>query len=702
MADEGRYAVVRGSSSDAPSPFWSGFKAGGSMEWDDELAGLMGYDKEEYRKRKKQAQEAGPGTYTAGKVAGGIASTLIPGGLATKALGTGLRGVAAAGGLLGAGTGGIEAMGEYEPAEGQFSPTEMLTKGAIGAGVGGGIGAVAAPVTSLALSGARGVSRYAYDTLTAGRGENPALRAGARALERQGTSPADLQRQLIAGAAPQVQNAPPELLATVIRGQQANLTATQIAAEVHRAHGVVISPQQIGRIQAAFTRGTAEAPRDLMKLSEELAAAQGRNPEAGRTGLTTAMQDIATSPGRGREIALQNMGATMESSPERITTRLGQQTGQNLNFREEMTNRIAQRQADANQAYGAAYQVFPTPPTAELQPVLGRFGQEALEIGGETGSKIRQGMQFMRNIFGERDLDTSMWERFHSARQNLDKYIAGLRNSASPDNYAISQLVQMRRELNQIIRARNPQFAAADARFASDMAKEEAMRLGRSMPIKSGQAQDDTLNMIRELERRSGQGAHAEEIRDHFIMGLMRRVADEVETSGGVPPRWVQPLTGGLRPGPRATMHSAIAEPLPGATPQAQQGLERTATGVTGTLEDEARLRKIFTDVWGNSKTAERMAAQQDARELPRIAADMMTGNLPGLLGRVSESISRVLHERNNVELARIITQTDPRVLFLALQRMQQMRPYMQAGGAAIGSTSTAAPLGFANLLTGP
>src|SRR5262245_59190661 len=458
MADEGRYAVVRGSSSDAPSPFWSGFKAGGSMEWDDELAGLMGYDKEEYRKRKKQAQEAGPGTYTAGKVAGGIASTLIPGGLATKALGTGLRGVAAAGGLLGAGTGGIEAMGEYEPAEGQFSPTEMLTKGAIGAGVGGGIGAVAAPVTSLALSGARGVSRYAYDTLTAGRGENPALRAGARALERQGTSPADLQRQLIAGAAPQVQNAPPELLATVIRGQQANLTATQIAAEVHRAHGVAISPQQIGRIQAAFTRGTNEAPRDLLKLSEELAASQGRLPEAGRTGLTTAMQDIATSPGRGREIALQNMGATMEGSPERIITRLGQQTGQNLDFRAEMTARQAARRTAANQAYGAAYQQFPTPPTAELQPILGRYGQEAAEIGGETGSRIRQAINFMRNVFADDALDTNLWERFHNGRIDLDRFMTGLRGGASPDNNALRIIGNMRRDLNQAVYARNPAF----------------------------------------------------------------------------------------------------------------------------------------------------------------------------------------------------------------------------------------------------
>src|SRR5262245_51121414 len=251
---EGRYSVVAPTTDDpnAPSPFWSGLKAGGTMEWDDELAGMMGYDKEAYRKAKRQAQEASPGKYLAGKVTGGIASTLLPGGLATRALGTGLRGIAAAGGLVGAGSGAAEAAGEYEPREGDYSTGEMLRRSAVGGVIGAGAGAIGAPIASLALSGARGVGRYAYDTLTAGRQQNPALRAGLTALERQDTNPADLQRQLIAGATPQVRNAPPELLATVIRGQQANLTATQIAAEVQRVHGQQISPQQIGRIQAAF------------------------------------------------------------------------------------------------------------------------------------------------------------------------------------------------------------------------------------------------------------------------------------------------------------------------------------------------------------------------------------------------------------------------------------------------------------------
>ncbi|MGE0850995.1 MAG: hypothetical protein AB7O44_15435 [Hyphomicrobiaceae bacterium] len=37
-----------------------------------------------------------------------------------------------------------------------------------------------------------------------------------------------------------------------------------------------------------------------------------------------------------------------------------------------------------------------------------------------------------------------------------------------------------------------------------------------------------------------------------------------------------------------------------------------TAQGASRVLGEEARLKKIFTDVWSNSKTAERLAAQED------------------------------------------------------------------------------------------
>src|SRR5262245_48889301 len=59
---EGRYSVVAPTTDDpnAPSPFWSRLKAGGTMEWDDELAGMMGYDKEAYRKAKRRRRRQAP------------------------------------------------------------------------------------------------------------------------------------------------------------------------------------------------------------------------------------------------------------------------------------------------------------------------------------------------------------------------------------------------------------------------------------------------------------------------------------------------------------------------------------------------------------------------------------------------------------------------------------------------------------------
>ena len=156
-------------------------------------------------------------------------------------------------------------------------------------------------------------------------------------------------------------------------------------------------------------------------------------------------------------------------------------------------------------------------------------------------------------------------------------------------------------------------------------------------PVPFGQPQDDVLNAIRDLERRNPM--HAEELRDHFLDGMTRKIADEIENAGGAPARWQQPLTGGLRP----ASVTALGEALPGApiarrsnpasaacgvSPCHIQPGRQTPQGVTRVLEDEVRVKKIFTDVWANSKTAERLAAQEDVRQLPSMLAELAAGGV--------------------------------------------------------------------------
>jgi hypothetical protein len=246
------------------------------------------------------------------------------------------------------------------------------------------------------------------------------------------------------------------------------------------------------------------------------------------------------------------------------------------------------------------------------------------------------------------------------------------------------------------------------------MAREEAMDLGRGYALRSGQPQDETLTALRRLEAQHPQ--HAEELRDYFGQGMLRRLADDVENSGGIPAQMVQPLTGGIRPAPQLAMREALGAPLPNAPVATRNNAaagqvagrpipyapgRQTEAGVTGVLDDEARLKKIFGDVWGNSNTANKLAAQEDMRELPRIAAEMSTGGIAGLRNAVVNRLVRAMTERNAEQIARIVTETDPRVLYVALQDIRRMQPAIHRGEALMAAPAVAVGSSAGQLTTG-
>lgn len=703
----GRYSVV---ASDPSAAFLPGLLQGATLEWGDELAGLLGYDKEAYRAYMKKAADLSPASYNTGKLAGAIGTSFLPGALILRgAKGAQTLGqIAKQGAVLGGGLGAVEALGESESGD----PSQAAAKTMLGAGAGAAAGAVLPPIAYGLLAGVRGGGRFLAD---AARGDSSAnaLRKTEEALRRQGTEAGDLSARLVADARPAVQGANPDVLADVLRGLQEGRTATEVAELVNKSYGLKLTGPQVGVMSAGFDRANP-VPRDLLRLSEEVGGG-----EAGRSGLTNLMQGVATLPGKGREIALRNMGATMEAAPERMAQRLSGEMG-DLNFRRAMATREATRRAEANAAYGAARQAdegagVPGVMEAELEPVLTGYALRAQRMGGETGSKIAQGVEIMSGARpGSTEFGINTIERFHEARKTLDQLIRQVNTGANPDWNAGRILREMRNELNGRVYARNSAFQAADRQFATNMAREEAMRLGRQMSLRSGEAQDEVLAAMRQLESRHP--TNAGELRDRFMQGTLRRMADEIEISGGVPARWVQPLTGGIRPAPRAALQEALGAPLPGAAiagrTNAATGAvggqpvpygpgRETAQGVTQILGDEARLKKIFTDVWGNSKTAERLAAQEDLRALPGIAAEMATGGIGGLKNAITKRLMMAMTERNAEQIARIVTETDPRVLYLALNDIQRMAPKIKAGERVMAAPSLALGAGAGQVMTG-
>src|SRR5262245_52222114 len=478
----GRYSVATPTTY---SDILPGLAQGASLEWGDELAGLIGGEdwKTRYRDWVRQAQERSPGLYTGGKIGGALATGLLPAGMALRGAQVArqvpsLWSMAKTGAGIGAGTGAVEALGESESGD----PYQAAGKMALGATAGAATGAVLPPVAYGVLSGARGLGRFVGDAATRDMRAS-ALRATEEALRRQDTAPADLAARLTADAPAIVRNAPPDALEFILRANQQGQTASQISANL-QMHGHTIAAPQVGRIIAGYNRANP-IPRDLIKLSEEIAGPE-QTPEAARSGLTNLMQGVTTIPGRAREIALANMGATMEAAPERALERLTQATGSNLQFRATLAANQAARRAEGRAAYDAAYRHWVTPPTAELQPILAAYGKEAAELGGEAGSRLNQAVRIMREgVYPEtQSLDINLTERFHQARKLLDRMQTANRRSANPDWNSARLIGDMRRDLNAAMYRRNPLLQDADQRFASRMAREEAMDLGRSVPFR--------------------------------------------------------------------------------------------------------------------------------------------------------------------------------------------------------------------------
>ena len=131
----------------------------------------------------------------------------------------------------------------------------------------------------------RGAGRKASDWWS--RVDKRGLRKGEEVLRGHGIDPADLAKPLIADAAPQVRklnDTKPALLADVLAGmQQGGKTATKVASDVNAAHGSKLSPQQVGRINAAFERANP-VPGDMLELAKKAGV-----PEPKIKGLTQAI-----------------------------------------------------------------------------------------------------------------------------------------------------------------------------------------------------------------------------------------------------------------------------------------------------------------------------------------------------------------------------------------------------------------------------
>ena len=179
-----------------------GFTFGGA----DEMAGMLGDDRENIRARNAAAKEAYPEGYGTAQIIGGVGGALTGGGLAARA---GLMGAKAAPGLLrmmglGAAEGAAAGAG-YADADEFMSPET-----AVGAGVGAVVGAGTGAAGKGVVSGARALKNLGQ------RVRNPDIAVAEKFQEAaEGRNIGDFQRELSPDADMKVADMDPQFRATL-------------------------------------------------------------------------------------------------------------------------------------------------------------------------------------------------------------------------------------------------------------------------------------------------------------------------------------------------------------------------------------------------------------------------------------------------------------------------------------------------------
>jgi hypothetical protein len=513
-----------------------------------------------------------------GSTLGGLGASLaLPAGRVAEGAGLGIR--ALHGAAVGAGYGAVSGAGEGD------TLSERGGNALNGAVIGGAFGAGASPV----ISGLSRVGRIARQTL-------PGVDAVARAL--------------------------PNIPRAVMRRP----LNTRINDANRRADRVMSSRMNDGHISTGF--GQQGAPATPDNLVAELERRQAIGVPAVMGDLSEPMRGVTSwasrGMGPGQTRVREALDARKAQEAIRVRQHITEELGPTVDPLFQGEQHLQRARTDAAPAYREAYSqpmvitpeiesIMRTPAFREAVPRARRNIENAQRDPDALGFRLNpQGRLERADTLSTEGFDQVIRAMRDSGRAAMDK--TGFRPRDTTDSVHINARA---RDLRDHLASQNPAYRDSIGMYADEMAHRDALQLGQDVTKMSG-------HEIREAGR-----ATLPDARGSWAIGARSALADKASEFGARHPtgNTAAHIRGALGD---QTKQTAIGEMM--GNPAALDGLQQR-------LEAESQGNVLWSEVQGNSKTAQR---QQNDADLNAAAGQASQGSLLSTRGMLNSVLNHI------------------------------------------------------------
>jgi hypothetical protein len=337
--------------------------------------------------------------------------------------------------------------------------------------------------------------------------------------------------------------------------------------------------------------------------------------------------------------------------------------GKNVSGYEYFNSLISNQQSAARQAYPKAYsKAIDARDFRQYvdRPVFQQAYEEAVKRAGVKGNTLPDLEQIRNAQFVPTDV-------LHQMKIGLDRIVEGQTDITGKVTAYGRDVSQVRREFNDLIKAKNPDYAKANAQFADSERIQSAFVTGQKYQRLDPKEALDKLKKMNDSEKES------------FRLGMMADVNERLSNfKGGDFSRQIF-----KSPKQKSLMRYAFDD---------EAKFNEFNKYVTG-LEEQSKTAK---NIIRGSPTGERLATGESAAELGSLAQNYARGGLTGValdLARQGLARTKGISGETSAELQKRLFATDPieqrAILEELRKRTQGMKPLGVVPGAAALGTVT-------------
>lgn len=385
--------------------------------------------------------------------------------------------------------------------------------------------------------------------------------------------------------------------------------------------------------------------------------------------LGKSLRDLAYAgyvvPSKQKGVTERFLESRLIDQPSDIVKGLAEKANLNPNVSgyEYLDSLIANQQSAARQAYPKAYNKAVDARDFRQyvdRPVFQQAYEEAVKRAGVRGERLPDLEQIRNSQFVPTDV-------LHQIKIGLDRIVEGQTDITGKVTAYGRDVSMVRREFNDLIKAKNPEYARANAQFADSERIQNAFVTGQKYQRLDPKEAMDKLKKMTPAEKES------------FRLGMMADVNERLSNfKGGDFARQIF-----KSPKQKSLMRYAFED---------EAKFNEFNKYVTA-LEEQSKTAK---NIIRGSPTGERLATGEGAAELGQLAQSYATRGLTGVamdIARQGLARTKGISGETSAELQKRLFAVDPieqRAILQELQRRTQgMRPIGNVPGAAALGTVT-------------